>query len=200
MRPRMMILLGLAAAVLAGPVHAGSTADAEMAVEREDYARAFALYTKAIEEAGSDPAARASALFDRAEIYSRLGKTADAMADYAEALQLSHDPAFQALVVYGRGDLYAQVRKYPEAIAEYSQALALKPNLVGVLTSRGDAERRLNNDTAALADFEAELKINPKYPRAIRGRSQVLGLPDPTQVKENLWPGNGVSGAQAKGY
>jgi tetratricopeptide (TPR) repeat protein len=189
---RRMILIGLAAAALAGPSHAGSTADAEAAFDKEDYERAFALYTKAIEEAGSDPMARASALFDRAEIYSRMGKTPEALADYGEALALSHDAGFKALTVFGRGDLYAQARRYPEAIADYTAALALKPDLVGVLTARGEVRRRMNDAPAALADFEAELKINPKYPRALRGRAAVLGIPDPTQVKENDWPGERV--------
>lgn len=192
---RMMILIGLAA-VLAGPARAGAIADAEVAFEKEDYERAFALYTQALQEAGKDPRARASALFDRAEIYSRIGKNELALADYAEALQLSADPSFKALIVFGRGDLYAQSRHYDEAVVDYTQALALKPNLVGVLTARGDAYRRMNKNDLALADFEAELKINPKYPRALRARAQVLGLPDPIPVKENLLPGNPVSTAQ----
>ncbi len=192
---RMMILIGLAA-VLASPAYAGATADAEVAFAKEDYNRAFELYTQAIAEAGSNPRARAEALFDRAECYARIGKTAESLIDYAEALSTATDPGFKALVVFGRGDLYAQTRRYNEAIADYTEALALKPNLVGVLTARGDALRRTNKDAEALADFEAELKINPKYPRAMRGRSQVLGLPDPTQIKENLWPGNPVASAQ----
>jgi len=189
---RRMILIGLAAAALAGPARAGSTADAEAAFENEDYDRAFALYSKAIQEAGADPTARASALFDRAEVYSRLGKTPEALADYGEALALSSDPSFKALTVFGRGDLYAQERRYPEAIADYTAALALKPDLVGVLTARGEVLRRMRDNPAALADFEAELKINPKYPRALRGRAAVLGLPDPTYVKENPWPDDPV--------
>ena len=125
---RRMILIGLAAAALAGPSHAGSTADAEAAFENEDYERAFALYSRAIQEAGADPIARASALFDRAEIYSRLGKTPEALADYGAALALSRDPSFKALTAFGRGDLYAQAehRQGLEAgIVRQGQGLAI---------------------------------------------------------------------------
>src|SRR6185437_10280414 len=111
---RALVLVGLLAC-LAGAAHAGPTADAEAALDQDDTAKAFALYTQAVTEAGKDPAARASALFDRAEVYARYGMNADALADYNEALSLSPDPAFKALVLTSRADLYAQTRRWPEA-------------------------------------------------------------------------------------
>lgn len=172
-------------ACLAGHAHAGPAADAEAALEQDDYERAFALYTQAVAEAGKEPAARASALFDRAEAYARYAKDREALADYNEALTLSPDQGFKALVLSSRGDLYAQERRFPEAIADYTQALSLKPDLVGVLTARGQAHQRLRENDAALADFDAELKADPNYPKALRAKARLLGQPDPTQIPEH---------------
>ncbi|MGZ3273866.1 MAG: hypothetical protein ACXU82_15220 [Caulobacteraceae bacterium] len=183
---RALALVGLLAC-LSGAAHAGSAADAEAALDKDDYAKAFALYTQAVAESGKDPAARASALFDRAEAYARYAKDAEALADYGEALTLSRDPAFKALVLSSRGDLYAQERHYPEAIADYTQALSLKSDLVGVLTARGQVHQRLKENDAALADFDAELKADPKYPKALRAKARLLGQPDPTQIAEHPW-------------
>src|SRR5215469_16417301 len=102
---RALVLVGLLAC-LAGAAHAGPTADAEAALDKDDTAKAFALYSQAVQQAGKDPAARASALFDRAEAYGRYGKDMEALADYGEALSLSPDPALKALVLSSRGDLY----------------------------------------------------------------------------------------------
>jgi tetratricopeptide (TPR) repeat protein len=184
---RTIILVGVLAALAAGPVRAGPAAEAEEAFAKDDFKRAIALYTQAIRAAGANPRARASALFDRAEGYGRIGSDSAAMADYAEALSLSQDNAFKAVILFSRGDLYSQSRHYDEAIADYTQALVLKPDMVGVLTARGQIYGRLKKTEAALADYEAELKINPKYPRALRGRAQILGLPDPTRVTEHPW-------------
>ena len=73
---RALALVGLLAC-LAGAAKAGPTADAEAALDKDDYVKAFALYTQAVAEAGKDPGARASALFDRAE---------ETVADLVEAL------------------------------------------------------------------------------------------------------------------
>jgi len=181
---RALALVGLLAC-LAGPARAGAAADAEAALDKDDYVTAFALYTKAVAEAGKNPSARASALFDRAEAYARYAKDAEALADYGEALSLSPDPAFKALVLSSRGDLYALERHYPEAVADYTLALSLKPDLVGVFTARGTVHQRLRENDAALADFEAELKTNPNYPKALRARARLLGQPDPTYIPEH---------------
>ena len=183
---RVLTLVGVLAC-LAGSARAGPAADAEEALAKDDYPRAFALYTQAVAEAGKNPSARASALFDRAEAYARYAKDPDALADYGEALSLSPDPGFKALVLAARGDLYGQERRFPQAIADYTEALSLKPDLVGVLTARAQAHLRLRETDAAMADFEAELKANPTYPKALRGRAQLLGQPDPTYVKEHPW-------------
>ena len=109
----------------------------------------------------------------------------EALADYGEALSLSPDPAFKALVLSSRADLYALERRYPEAIADYTQALTFKPDLVGVLTARGQVHQRLRENDAALADFEAELKADPTYPKALRAKARLLGQPDPTYIPEH---------------
>ncbi len=174
-------------ACLSGHARAGVAGEAEEALDRDDQARAFALYGQAVTEAGKDPAARASALFDRAEAYARYARDSDAMMDYGEALTLSRDPGFKALVLTARGDLFVQERRFQQAIDDYSQALSIKPDLVGVRTARGQAHQRLKENDAAMADFEAELRANPKYPKALRARAQMLGQPDPTQIAEHPW-------------
>jgi tetratricopeptide (TPR) repeat protein len=186
-RIRALTVVGLFVICLSGRAHAGVAEQAEAALDKDDLPRAFALYTQAVSEAGKNPAARASALFDRAEAYARYAKDADALTDYGEALSLSSDPSFKALVLSARGDLYAQERKYPQAIDDYTQALALKPDLVGVLTARGTAHQRARENDLALADFDAELKVHPKYPGALRAKARLLGQPDPTQIPEHPW-------------
>ncbi|HEY4030914.1 MAG TPA: tetratricopeptide repeat protein [Caulobacteraceae bacterium] len=183
---RVLALVGVLAC-LAGAARAGPAADAEAALDNDDYAKAFALYSQAVAEAGKDSAARASALFDRAEAYARYARDPEALADYDEALSLSLDKGFKALVLSSRGDLYVHERHFQEAIADYTQALSLKPDLVGVLTDRGQAHQRLKENDAALADFDAELKADPKYPKALRAKARLLGQPDPTQVSEHPW-------------
>lgn len=68
-----------------------------------------------------------------------------------------------ASALYGEGVRAFYDQDYQTAIIKYTNALALKPNTIGYLYNRGLAYQKVNNSTAAGADFHHVLALDSLY-------------------------------------
>ena len=93
-------------------------------LQKGDYARTIADYSKAIE---LDPG-RADAHQGRAWAYFKNGKAAQGLPDADRSLQLNPDDA-RALDT--RGHIYEALGRREDAIADFRRALAIEPRLQG---------------------------------------------------------------------
>jgi|GEM_PF-253697 len=104
---------------------------------------------------------------DLAEIYKiygnalqRLGKIAEAMGYYAQAL--AKDPNIGAEVYANIGSLYAKQGNWSSAIEYYQKALAKDPNLAKVSLHLSRAWEKLGEDKKALECLFQALKLEPE--------------------------------------
>ena len=145
---------------------------------------AIALYEQILADPASSADLRASALIGRGEVYAANRKTDKAVADFTAGLALSTDTDQKATAYIDRAEVLNRQGKTAEAIEDYRQSLILAPGQIGGHTQLGSLYLRKGDREAALAEFDAELKIRPKYYRALVGRSQILGLPLPPNPEE----------------
>lgn len=92
----------------------------------------------------------------------KLGDYDRAIAEYTKAI----DGDFKEEWIYAsRGELYRSAGQAEKAIADYSEVLKINPENKNALTERADLyEWYVNNDVAALADFEKLLELRKKNP------------------------------------
>jgi len=108
--------------------------------------------------------------------YMRLGKFDLALADADTAISYASKNDKYLPVYYGvRCLAYLDSGKAREAVADCTASLALRPNDMGTLDLRGDAEYELRDYAAAIADFGAVLSLDPKQAGSIyvRGLARV---------------------------
>jgi tetratricopeptide (TPR) repeat protein len=164
---------------MAGQVHAAKIDDAAEASAEGRDDDALKLLAEILADPASPASLRASALTSRGELYASSRQTAKADDDFTAALALASDPALKATIYVDRAEVLARLGKTADAIEDYKQSLALAPGQIGGHTQLGSLYQRMGNREAALAEFDAELKIRPNYYRALVGRDVILGLPLP---------------------
>jgi tetratricopeptide (TPR) repeat protein len=172
-------LAGVLAVGAAGPALAGKVADAEAAFAANRDDEAMRLYGEAITESAGDPETQAGAYFGRGEVHALNARQEEAIADFTAALALQKDDASRANTLFSRAEAYNRRRQYERALVDYTETLKLGPGMVGVYFARSRVYRALDRRDEALADLEAELKINPTSYRALSTRAEMLGLPQP---------------------
>lgn len=170
--------------LLSSPALADKIDDAQAAFAEYDDVTALKLLDEVLAEPGADPHVRALALFNRGEVLASKGDYDKAIADFSGALDLQQDPGERAQTLVSRAEAYNRRNRSEEALKDYAASLAIAPDQLGVHTARGQLYQKIGDNDAALADFEAELKLNPKYYRALVGKALILGQPlppDPTK-------------------
>ncbi|HJU29923.1 MAG TPA: tetratricopeptide repeat protein [Hyphomicrobiaceae bacterium] len=104
-----------------------------------------------------EPADRAVAHLNRANVYAQRGRYSQAFADYASALAL--DPA-NPLILYNRGNAYFDLKQYQRAAADFTRAVQLDPRFGLAYYNRGLALERLGDATAAAEDYRRALTFD----------------------------------------
>jgi tetratricopeptide (TPR) repeat protein len=114
---------------------------------------------------------RALAHCGLAQVYHRLGRNAEAIAEYDWSLRLNpRDPNGYA----GRADALAALGPVEPALADYEQALRLAPLHAHAIAGRADVLARLGEPQRALDELERALRLDPGDARARRVRAGLL--------------------------
>ena len=168
-----LALAALSLAPLAAPGSATPDAQPNWVLRGNDAAdhgrirEALNDYTLATEQIPLDPVP----WFDRARMYSLLGKNAEALADAEHAVSLNafFDEGF-ALIAR----LKQEMGKYGEALASIDRAVALKPQEDRYRLRRAELLRLLDRFPEAAAEYAAALKINASSRDALHGEAEAL--------------------------
>src|SRR5262249_46900702 len=151
-----------------------------------DYERALADYNQAIK-----PNAKFAAAYNnRGVAYDKKGEYDRAILDYEQAIKLK--PSAEGY--FNRGNAQLGKGHYDHAIDDYNQAIKLKadfapafdnrcwaladcnqalrlmPNNAATLDTRGFVFLKMTHFDAAVSDYDAALRINPKLAFALYGR------------------------------
>ena len=114
--------------------------------------------------AGSDDA---EAYHNRGVAHAELGRYAEAIAEYDEAIRLRPD---YAKAYFGRGNARARLGRHAEAIADYDEAIRLQPDLAEAYYNRGLAYASLGWYEEAIADYDEAIRQRPDYAEAYNNR------------------------------
>jgi tetratricopeptide (TPR) repeat protein len=127
-----------------------------------DYERAIADYDKAITLKPTP-----EAYFNRGNAYLGKSQYASAIDDYNQALKVKADfgPAYD-----NRCWARAVVGILKPALADCNEAFRLMPGNLGTFSSRGFIFLKMTQFDAAVSDYDAALKVEPKLPFALYGR------------------------------
>jgi len=109
--------------------------------------------------------------FDEANRLYHLGKYAEAVKEYDEALAI--DPNFKE-AHYNKGLALYNLKRYEEAIEEYDKALAIDPNFKQAHNNKGLALYNLKRHEEAIKEFDKALAIDPNYKQAHNNKGLAL--------------------------
>jgi len=138
---------------------------ADLFVLQEKMAEAASVYEKLIASERSDPDEAGSEVlyFNLGVIYSRMGKSAEAMDAFRSAVKLN-DRYPEAHI--GLAILHEMNNGYDDAIRSYEKAISIDPANAGVYHHLGMALIRANRYDEAVKVYQTLSKIDPKDPYA----------------------------------
>lgn len=140
---------------------------AQVFTQIRDYERSIVYYTAAME---MDP--NYSEYYnERGSIHLKLGRLAEAEADYLRAIELS-PPYYE--VWTNLGQCHRLGGRHHEACADYARALDLLPGQAAPHIGRAQALEALGDLDAAVADYSAALAADPTLWKAHAGRAVLL--------------------------
>jgi tetratricopeptide (TPR) repeat protein len=117
------------------------------------------------------PLHRMVLLANRAQLLAALGRTKEALEDYAAAIAI--DPAFPDYYLE-RGNLLFKLGRHEEALADYERAMRAGPPLPEAHYNRAEL-RTMRGDTAgALTDLGRVIELDPSYLDAYINRAGLL--------------------------
>ena len=119
----------------------------------------------------------AKAYYNRGNLYGKLDKLNEALADYTKAIEIN--PKYTE-AYYNRGNVYGRQGNHSQAIADYTKAIETNAQYAAAYGNRGLAYQSQGNLQQALADFNRAIEINPKYAAAYANRGNVY------QIQGNL--------------
>ena len=86
----------------------------------------------------------------------------------------SSPPASSGVARYYRGYAFLRLENYPKALADLNEAQKYLPNNADVYLARGEVEQAMEDNAAALRDFDEFSRRSPKDTRGLIWRSAVL--------------------------
>ncbi|WP_240134672.1 tetratricopeptide repeat protein [Streptomyces sp. MUM 178J] len=125
--------------------------------------------------------------YNRAQVNGMSGRSEDALADYAQIIDVDSDFADH---YFNRGGILRRLGRLEEAVADYERALTLEPPFPEAYYNRGDARLELGDAEGALADFDRTLELEPGHPEALLARAGLLAdLKEPDVALESVAAG-----------
>ena len=116
---------------------------------------------------------RADALYNRACLLLKLGRTEDAIGCFGEAIAVKPDYV-EALT--NRGGALMQLQRYADAKADFDAVLLRAPQLAQAWNNAGSASTKLRRFDEARERFDKALALRPDYAEARRNRGLVFLL------------------------
>jgi tetratricopeptide (TPR) repeat protein len=114
----------------------------------------------------------------------QLGQHAEAMSDFAKAIELDPNNSEAYL---NRGLTYNTLGQHAQAISDCTKALELDPNNATAYLNRGNAYSASRQHGEALFDYNKAITLNPKYTRAYLNRAAAYtGLGQHTQATSDF--------------
>jgi tetratricopeptide (TPR) repeat protein len=110
-------------------------------------------------------------LNNRGEVYTRLGKLDNAIADFEAAIKLSEAESY--VPWNNLGKIYFQQQKYEQAINAYQQAIDVKNDYLPALIGLGNAQKALKNYSQALSAYNQAIEVNSDSYEAWFGKGLV---------------------------
>ena len=110
-------------------------------------------------------------LYNRGVVLDRLGRHADAVASFDQALALQ--PRDVAALV-NRGNAQHALRSFAEALGSFDRALAIAPRNVEARYNRGNALLAMDRHEEALASFDEAIAHRPDHAEALLNRGLAL--------------------------
>jgi tetratricopeptide (TPR) repeat protein len=159
--------IGLACLVVAATA-GGAAADAltDCSQGRNSDARLRAC-SEVVASAAYGPDEKAVAYRNRANARADAGASAQAVADFSEAIRLRPgDAASHA----GRARARLALRDPAGAVADYGEAIRLAPRQASYHVGRGHAHFVSGDTTVAIADFTEAIRLNPQSPSTLNRR------------------------------
>jgi tetratricopeptide (TPR) repeat protein len=132
----------------------GELNEGRMAFASGNHARAAELFGKVIEQAPGS----FEGWFRRAQAYARLGRDAEAEADFLKAVELGEGRGY-IVVEFAR--FLADRQRDADALAVYTAYLDRHPNDVGVLRERAALRRKAGLVELALEDYDRAIRLAP---------------------------------------
>jgi tetratricopeptide (TPR) repeat protein len=128
-----------------------------------------------INDASLDRADRVAAYEVRGEMYRRLGRYDQALADFNHALELRPDDSW---AIGSRGQTYRSMGRYEEAIADLNRAIEVHPDKDWMIVARGQTRRLMGRYEEALTDFNRAIELHPGRDWIIAHRGETYRLMD----------------------
>ena len=145
------------------------------AAAQQQQEEALAWFDRALSAAGQPDADRAATLANRGDCHRTCGRSAEALADYEAALELSSDRSERwriqtklAVVHNERGARLFNHANPRKAAVEFSRAIECNPKVAHFYTNRAEAVLRLNRFELARDDVLIALRLDPTDARAQR--------------------------------
>lgn len=104
-----------------------------------------------------------AAFYDRGLTHFHLGKLAESIADFDEAIK--ENPKF-APALYNRGSVYFQMERYREAARDFGEAVRVNPKYENAFYMRGVANHRLGDHLRAIEDLSEAIRLRPDFKEA----------------------------------
>ncbi|MGN9845363.1 tetratricopeptide repeat protein [Nonomuraea sp. H19] len=117
------------------------------------------------------PVHRMVLLANRAQLLAALGRTKEALEDYAAAISL--DPGFPDYYLE-RGNLLFRLGQHEEALADYEQAMRAGPPLPEAYYNRAEVRTVWGHTDSALADLGRVIELDPGWLDAYINRAGLL--------------------------
>lgn len=135
-------------------------------LDRQQFGNAIEPLSRAIE---MDPN-YLKAILNRATAYQKLGRDAEAKADYDRLARIEPrtPEGFN-----NRGDLLMELGRLDEAINDFSAAIQLSPHAANSYNNRASARLMKGEFTQALADCAKAIELNPRYANAHNTQANV---------------------------
>ena len=123
----------------------------------------------------------ADAAFQRGVELQEIGRFAEAIKAYDEAIRLGSS----FLVAYNnRGAAYGAIKQYERAIPDFDRAIELNPKYTEAYCNRGAAFGALKQYDRAIGDFDKAIQLDPKYARAYNNLAWLLATAENPSIRD----------------